>query len=117
VAESYRDLAVWNRAMQLCVALYRLTAAFPPEEMNGITSQLRRAGVTIASNIAEGSGRQAPGENKRLLAAARGAVMEVQTLLTISAELGFGSEEMRTLAERLSNEVGKMLLTLMARMG
>jgi four helix bundle protein len=117
VAESYRDLAVWNRAMQLCVALYRLTAAFPPEEMHGITGQLRQAGVAIASNIAEGSGRQAPGENKRLLGAARGAIMEVQTLLAISAELGFGSEEMRTLAEGLSNEVAKMLLALMARMG
>ena len=47
MAESYRDLAVWHRAMQLCVALYRLTAKFPPEEMNGITGQLRRAGVVF----------------------------------------------------------------------
>jgi four helix bundle protein len=117
VAESYRDLTVWNRAMQLCVALYRLTAAFPPEEMDGITGQLRRAGVAVASNIAEGSGRQSTGENKRLLGSARGAIMEVQTLLTISAELGFGSAEMRAVAEGLSNEVGKMLLALMARVG
>jgi len=103
--------------MQLCVALYRLTAKFPPEEMNGITGQLRRAGVTVATNIAEGSGRQVSAENKRLLAEARGAIMEIQTLLTVSAELGFGGEEMRTLAEGLSNEVAKMLLALLARMG
>ena len=103
--------------MQLCVALYRLTATFPPEEMDGITGQLRRAGVAVASNIADGSGRQSPAENKRFLGVARGAIMEVQTLLTISEELGFGSEDLRTLAEGLSNEVGKMLLSLMARMG
>ena len=57
MAEGYRDLIVWQRAVQMCVALYRLTSDFPREELYGLSSQLRRAGVSVASNIAEGWGR------------------------------------------------------------
>jgi four helix bundle protein len=57
VAEGYRDLIVWQRAVQMSVALYRLTSDFPREELYGLSSQLRRAGVSVASNIAEGWGR------------------------------------------------------------
>jgi four helix bundle protein len=62
--ESHRELLVWQRAIQLCTAAYRLSAGFPREEIYGITSQLRRAAVSIASNIAEGYGRGSRGEYK-----------------------------------------------------
>jgi four helix bundle protein len=93
MAESYRDLIVWQRAVQMSVALYRLTAAFPREEVYGLTSQLRRAGVSVASNIAEGWGRQSQGEYKQFLGIARGSNMEVQTQLVIATELGFGETQ------------------------
>jgi four helix bundle protein len=102
--------------MQMCILLYRLTATFPPEEANGMTSQLRRSSVCVASNIADGWGRQAQGEYKKYLSSARGFNMEVLTQLAIAAELGFGDEEMLKMAEGVSNDVGKMLLSLMSRM-
>lgn len=61
MADSYRDLLVWQRAIQMSVGIYRLTAGFPKEELYGLTSQIRRAGVSVASNIAEGYGRMSTG--------------------------------------------------------
>jgi four helix bundle protein len=97
----------------MSVALYRLTAAFPREEVYGLTSQLRRTGVSVASNIAEGWGRQSQGEYKQFLGMARGFNMEVQTQLVIAKELGFGDAERLGTSESLSHEVGKMLVSLM----
>jgi four helix bundle protein len=78
LVESYRDLKVWQRAIQMPLAIYRLTASFPKEEMFGLTSQIRRASVSVASNIAEGYGRGSKGEYKQFLAMARGSNLEVQ---------------------------------------
>jgi len=78
MVQSYRDLVVWQRAVQMSVAIYQLTSAFPREEIYGLTSQLRRAGVSVASNIAEGYGRASTGEYKQFLGMARGSNMEVQ---------------------------------------
>jgi len=64
LAEGFRELIVWQRAIDMTEAIYRFTAQFPREEMYGLTSQLRRAGVSVASNIAEGWGRQSNGEYK-----------------------------------------------------
>ena len=97
----------------MSVALYRLTAKFPTEERFGLTSQLRRAGVSAASNIAEGYGRGSTGEYKHFLGMARGANMEVQTQLVIAGELGFGEAAKLKECESLSNEVGKMLVSMM----
>jgi four helix bundle protein len=83
MVQSYRDLIVWQRAVQMSVAIYRLTAAFPRDELYGLTCQLRRAGVSVASNIAEGYGRGSTGEYKQFLGMARGSNMEVQTQLEI----------------------------------
>lgn len=113
MAEGYRDLVVWQRSVQMTVALYRLTEGFPKEEIYGLTSQLRRAGVSVASNIAEGWGRQSEGEYKHFLGMARGSNMEVQTQLVIAAALGMGDQPKLKLAEGLSHEVGKMLVSLM----
>ena len=111
--EGFRDLIVWQRAVQLSLSLYRLTKGFPREEVFGLTSQLRRAGVSVASNIAEGWGRQTSGEYKQFLGMARGSNLEVQTQLVIAAELLYGSQLDLQTAEGLSFEVGRMLVALM----
>jgi len=95
------------------VSLYRVTSAFPREELYGLTSQLRRAGVSIASNIAEGWARQSDGEYKHFLGVAPGSNLEVQTQIIIARELGFGNEQALNAAESLSNEVSRMLVALM----
>ncbi|HWB33291.1 MAG TPA: four helix bundle protein [Acidobacteriaceae bacterium] len=116
MGDSYRDLIVWQRAIQMSVAIYKLTSSFPREELYGLTSQLRRAGVSVASNIAEGYGRATTGEYKHFLGMARGSNMEAQTQLVIVRELGIGDAEMLNRAEGLSNEVGKMLVAIMDKL-
>ncbi len=113
LAEGFKDLIVWQRSVQMSVAIYRLTAGFPREELYGLISQLRRAGISVASNIAEGWGRQSDGEYKHFLGMARGSNLEVQTQLIISAELGFGDAALRQRVEGLSEEVSRMLIALM----
>lgn len=97
----------------MAVALYKLTATFPREELYGLSSQLRRAGVSVASNIAEGYGRKSTGEYRHFLGMARGSNMEVQTQLVIAGELGLGESAKLQAAESLSHEVGKMLVAMM----
>ncbi len=116
MGDSYRDLVVWQRAIQMTVAIYRLSAGFPKDEMYGLTSQLRRAAVSVASNIAEGYGRGSRGEYKQFLGMARGSICEVQTQLTIARELDYGSPETLTKAEELSYEVSKMLVTILKKL-
>jgi four helix bundle protein len=113
MGESFRDLVVWQRAIQMSVAVYKLTALFPKEETYGLSSQLRRAGVSVASNIAEGYARSSRGEYKQFLGMARGSNSEVQTQLVIARELGFGSPQALDNAEGLSNEVGKMMAAIL----
>ena len=100
----------------MSVAIYRLTAKFPTEERFALTSQLRRAGVSVASNIAEGYGRSSTGEYKHFLGVARGSNMEVQTQLVIAGELEFGEAGKREECESISHEVGKMLVALMNKL-
>jgi len=112
-AQSFRDLLVWQRAMQLTVAIYRLTGDFPREEQYGLTSQVRRSAVSIPSNIAEGQGRLSVGEFKQFLGIARGSNFEVQTQLEIARALKFGNSVLIDEAEGLSHEVGKMIYALL----
>ncbi len=114
--ESYRDLIVWQRAIEMTLALYRVTAEFPREEIYGLTSQLRRAGVSVASNIAEGYGRPSRGDYRHFLGIARGSNSEAQTQLVIARGLGFGSSKKIGEAESLSFEVGRILVVLMRRL-
>lgn len=116
MGNSYRDLLVWQRAVELSLAVYKLTASYPDSERFGLTNQLRRASVSVASNIAEGYGRTTKGEYILFLGHARGSTFEVQTQLAISEGLGFGKIEMRRTAESLSNEVGRMLVTMMTKL-
>ncbi len=109
MGQSFRDLAVWQKAIQLTVAVYKLTSGFPDSEKFGLTNQMRRAAVSIASNIAEGYGRSTRGEYFQFLGHARGSCSEVETQIVIAKELRFGSEEQLRNAEELCSEVGRML--------
>jgi four helix bundle protein len=95
--------------MQLTVAIYRLTQEFPREELYGLTSQIRRAAVSVPSNIAEGHGRLNTGEYKQFLGIARGSNFEIQTQLEIARALAIGNPKLLDEAEGLSHEVGKMI--------
>jgi four helix bundle protein len=109
MGKSFQELIVWQRAIQTTVAIYRLTSEFPSSELYGLTNQLRRAAVSVASNIAEGYGRVSSGEYKHFLGISRGSNSEVATQLVIARELGFGDAYKISEAELLVSEVGKML--------
>jgi four helix bundle protein len=113
MANSFRDLTVWQRAVQMTVAIYKLTEQFPKAEVFGLSSQLRRSAVSVASNIAEGYGRATRGEYVHFLGMARGSNCELQTQLVIASELDFGDKELWQTAEKFSHEVGKMITAIM----
>lgn len=116
---SYQDLAVWKKAMQLVTQVYRLTRHFPREEMYGLTSQIRRAAVSIPTNIAEGWGRGSKKEYIQFLRIARGSLLELETLLTIARTLRYLSQEdmQTTLAlEEISRMLSGLIATLRGRM-
>jgi four helix bundle protein len=116
MGESFKDLVVWQRAVQMCLAVYELTSSFPDSEKFGLTNQLRRASVSVASNIAEGYGRSTKGEYRLFLGHARGSNCEVQTQLVISEALGFGPERFFRKTEGFSSEVSKMLVAIMNKL-
>jgi four helix bundle protein len=97
----------------MTLAVYKLTSCFPDTERFGLTNQLRRASVSVASNIAEGYGRATKGEYVQFLGHARGSNSEVETQIVISKALVFGSKEMLATTEGLCSEVGRMLGALM----
>jgi four helix bundle protein len=112
MAKSFRELRVWNKAMELALRVYAVTAEFPQAEIYGLTSQMRRAAVSIASNIAEGSVRGTRKDFKQFVAIARGSNCELQTQLLLARELKFGIAGSIAEAEELTNEVGQMLAGL-----
>lgn len=116
MGDSFKDLVVWQRAIQLSLAIYKLTSSFPDSERFGLTNQLRRASVSVASNIAEGYGRASRGEYVLFLGHARGSNFEVQTQLVIADGLGFGNVQARRIAGELSEEVSRMLVAMMSKL-
>jgi four helix bundle protein len=95
MGQSFKDLVVWQRSVQLSIEIYRLTASFPRSEQFGLVNQMRRASVSIASNIAEGYGRSTKGEYRQFLGHARGSNCELQTQLIIASSLEFGDKSAR----------------------
>jgi len=89
LSHKYRDLIVWQKAKALTVDLYRATEQFPRVEVYGLTSQLRRAAISVVSNIADGQGRLTKGEFAHFLGQARGSLLELETQLEVALELGF----------------------------
>ena len=89
VSESFRDLVAWQRAMTLVTQVYRATDTFPRREIYGLTNQVRRSAVSVASNIAEGKGRLSKREYVQFLSRARGSLCELETQLEIAVNLGY----------------------------
>jgi four helix bundle protein len=109
---SYQDLVVWQKAMQLAEAVYKMTQAFPPEERYGLTQQLRRAGVSIPSNIAEGHARATTREYLHFLSIAQGSRAEAETQVLLAIQIGYLSRPQAQPALGLLDEVSRMLASL-----
>jgi four helix bundle protein len=107
--QTYRDLEVWQKSMELVEECYRLTKHFPQDELFGLTSQLRRAVVSIPANIAEGHGRLHRADYRRHLSIARGSLMEVETLLQVAVRVGYLDRTQVKAAWARLQEVGRLL--------
>lgn len=106
---SFRDLRVWQQAMELALTIYRITANFPKYELYGLAQQMRRAAVSVASNIAEGKGRYHDKEFRQFLFHARGSLLELETQLAIASQLEYLTEEQSTRTQQLATQVGRGL--------
>jgi four helix bundle protein len=113
---SYRDLKVWQRSMDLVVECYRLAKAFPREEQFALNAQLRRAVVSIPSNISEGHGRATTNSYINHLSIATGSLAEVETLLEIAVRLRYVASVDMQRANQLAVETSRMLSALIARL-
>ena len=111
---SYQDLVAWQKAMDLVTNIYRVSHKFPREEIFALTSQLRRAAVSVPSNIAEGQGRSSRKEFLYFLGTAKGSLSEVETQILIARNLGYIGEEDLPALLNLSAEVGRILNGLLA---
>jgi four helix bundle protein len=114
--QNVQDLTVWQRAMDLTVCVYRLTRSFPRQETYGLTSQLRRASVSVASNIAEGRGRLNTAEFRQFLGIALGSTFEIKTQLIVAKRLDMGSAATIDEATALSEGVSKMLTSFIQKL-
>ncbi len=112
----YMDLICWQKAMDLVTEIYRLTKQLPKEEVFGLASQLRRAAVSIPSNIAEGQGRLSKGEFRTFLGNARGSLSELETQILICKKLDFIAEQEAARLIEMASEVGRILNGLIASM-
>ena len=109
---SYRDLEVWGVAMELVADVYQVTRQFPKEEQFGLTAQLRRAAVSVPSNIAEGHARESTKDFLRFIAIAAGSLAELETQLLIAEKLGYTEPPATKLLLERAASVGKMLRRL-----
>lgn len=114
--KSYKDLIVWQKAMDLVEMVYQATRTFPQEERYGLTSQLRRAVVSVPSNIAEGHARKSTAEYINFLSIARGSLAEVETQLLIAQRLGYLHRTYLRPIMQVHTEVSKMLPALMEKL-
>jgi four helix bundle protein len=116
MAQDYHDLIVWKKAIALTICIYKLTQAFPRSELYGLTSQMRRASISVASNIAEGRGRLNAAEFRQFLGIAQGSIFELRTQLLVAKSLEFATFDSFHDADTLSNEVSKILRTFIERL-
>ncbi|MBH8575143.1 four helix bundle protein [Nostocaceae cyanobacterium CENA369] len=110
--QSYRDLKVWQESMNLAESCYKLTQVFPKEETYGMITQIRRAGVSIPANIAEGYGRRTRGEYIQFLYIAQGSLKELETHLLLSIRVELTSSLNITAVLNQCESTGKLLLLL-----
>ena len=110
--KNYKDLKVWQRAYQLCLEIYKITKGFPDEEKYGLTSQLRRAAVSVPSNIAEGYGRKTTPEYIQFLYIAYGSICEIETQILLAGDLGYIEPVKLEMLHEGVGEVERMLKAL-----
>ena len=106
---NYRDLIVWQKSMDLATMVYKSTASFPTEERFGLSQQMQRAAVSIASNIAEGHARRSTQDFRRFLNIAYGSRAELETQILLARRLAYLSESQRDDLIRVSEEIGRLI--------
>jgi four helix bundle protein len=111
--QSFRDLDVWQRAMDLAAHVYEATQSFPKAEVYGLAGQMRRCAVRVPSNIAEGRGRQSTPDFLKFLSIAYGSLAELQTQIELSERLRYITSDANEGLQERTNEVGRMLNGLM----
>ncbi|HUR36898.1 MAG TPA: four helix bundle protein [Terriglobales bacterium] len=107
--KAYTELIAWQKAVLLVTEIYKVSKTFPKDEVYGLTAQIRRAAVSVPSNIAEGQGRLTRGEFKQFLGNARGSLFEVQTQVHIAANLGYLEKEEASKFLESTNEVARIM--------
>lgn len=112
---NHKKLDVWKKCIEFITNIYKATEKFPREEIYGITSQSRRAAVSVASNIAEGAARSSAAERKRFFEIARSSLVEIDTQLEISINLGYYRKEDLTQMEDQMNHIFAMLSSLITK--
>lgn len=115
MSESYRDLIAWQKAKALALEIYVCTRRFPKDEMYGLSQQMRRAAISVPSNIAEGKGRHSHKELVQFLYRARGSLLELETQLSIAYELRYLDGPALKRLEELMGEEGRILNGLINR--
>jgi four helix bundle protein len=110
----YRELKVWQKAMELVYAIYEATRRFPKDEVYGLSAQLRRAAVSVPSNIAEGKGRATHRDASQFFCHARGSIYEVETQLLIAEHVGYVDASEAANLKEMANEVARMINGLLA---
>jgi len=113
---AYKDLIVWQKAITMVTEVYRHTQSFPREETYGLTGQVRRSAVSVASNIAEGQGRLSRREFRQFLGQARGSLIEMETQLMIAKNLGYLRAESAERLTAASGEISRLLHGLIKSM-
>ena len=113
--ENYRDLIAWQKAKSLALSVYRCTRLFPKDEIYGLTSQMRRAAVSVPSNIAEGKGRRSQKELLQFLYHARGSLLELETQLSIAYDLEYMDLQVFKTLQSQTEELGRILNGLINR--
>jgi four helix bundle protein len=113
---TYKDLVVWNKSVALAKVVYQICKSLPPEEKYALADQLKRAAISVASNIAEGYGRQSTNDYKRFLSIALGSVYEIETQLQIAFELQMINKETFSAAIELANEINRMIYALKSKL-
>jgi four helix bundle protein len=112
VLKSFKELTVWQKAYALCLDVYRVTTGFPAEEKYGLVSQIRRAAVSVPSNIAEGYGRKTTGEYVQLLHVAYASLCELETQMLLAVDLGFLKPEPLRSLKQAVGDVERLLRAL-----
>ena len=112
---NHKKLEVWKKCIEFITNIYKLTERFPREELYGLTSQIRRAAVSVASNIAEGAARSSAAERKRFFEIARSSLVEIDTQIEISINLGHCKKEDLTDIENQMNHIFAMLSNLISK--